>query len=61
MGGIKGVCEARERRRPTRGTKREEAGLRRRRTESSSGRAEAEGETQREDGARGSEGKVHAA
>lgn len=39
----------------------EGAGLCRGRTESSSGKTEAEGGTQRENGPRGSEGKVHAA
>lgn len=56
--GIIGDCEAGERRRPTRGTKREAAGLCRRRIESSRSRAQAEGGTQTESGTWGSEGKV---
>lgn len=59
--GIPGDGEVREGPRPTRGTKRGGAGLCRRRTESSSSRADAPVGTRRKHGTRGSEGKVHAA
>lgn len=58
---IKGSREVREGPRPTPRTKREGGGLCRRRTESSSSRADAQVETQRKHGFRGSEGKMHAA
>lgn len=67
-GGREGVGDRGSRRlaRPGRdadppGGQREEAGLCRRRIESSSGRAKAEDETRGEDAAPGSEGKVHEA